>query len=195
MGDYCTLAQVREELVKQGTGSVDDAAITARIPRVTALINAKCRHSFDQETIVAEQRRGVEVIVDHDGDLQITVSKGYCQSVSAATVSGDLMAWQALDVAKCDIDGYVLTFINQPISLARNGKRFARISYVGGYATGAHELDLLAQAACRWTAFAYMKRQAPFEVIAYPDMGQVSVPSVAPGDVMEMLETFIRRRP
>ena len=88
MGDYCTLAQVREELVKQGTGSVDDAAITARIPRVTALINAKCRHSFDQETIVAEQRRGVEVIVDHDGDLQITVSKGYCQSVSAATTPG-----------------------------------------------------------------------------------------------------------
>lgn len=195
MPDYCTLAEVRDELVKQGSSAMDDSAIVARIPRATAWVNAFCRHSFDQETVVDERRRGDQVMLTHDGMLTVSVGKGYCQSVSAAATSADLAAWEAVDVSALDIDRYVVTFARPPALARRDRPLFARINYVGGYPAAAPEMALVKQAACRLAAFMYMKRQAPFEVTAFPDVGQISIPSAMPSDVAQVLAPLVRWRP
>lgn len=200
MADYCTLAEVREELIKQGNSALDDAAISARIPRATAAINAHCRHSFDEEAIADERRRGGQVLLTREGNLRLTVAKGFCQSVSEAAISADLLTWYPLNCAQIDIDRYSVTFVSaggSPVGIpvTRGRSLFAQVSYIGGYPADAPEAALIKQCACRWTAFMYMKRQSPFDVTVFPDVGQVSVPSAVPSDVIEMLEPFVRRTP
>lgn len=197
MADYCTLVDVREEIVKLGVTAADDTAISNRIPRATAAINAHCRHSFDEATIVNETRRGNQVILTRGGDLQITVSKGFCQSVSALSVSHDLNTWFAIPVTYIDIDRYTITIPQGADNgaLYRRSRLYAKVSYVGGYHVGAGELDLLKQVACRWTAFMYMRREAPFDRIVYANTGQMTIPSPMPADCVEDLEPFVRRRP
>jgi hypothetical protein len=194
MADYCTLEEVRAELVKQGTAQVDDNAIGERIPRVTGLINGHLGHSFDDETIANEMRRGEQVILGADGVLQISVSKGHCRSVTSASVSNDARNWHVLDLSALLIDGYVLHFVDVSSPISR-GRLFARLGYVGGCVANDPRMSVLNYAACRWTAFLYHKREAPFEVIAYPDLGQVNVPSGVPSDIRQALDPLVRVRP
>jgi len=195
MADYCTTEEVRTELIKQGTSGVDDNAISERIPRACAAIDEHCRHSFFDETKVDEVRRGDQVLLNHDGVLIISVSKGHCQSVSAACVSQDFRTWTALNTAAMLIDSYMVHFIGTTVPLDRSRPIYAKISYQGGFASDDRRMNLIRQAACRWAAFMYMKRGAPFDITAFPDVGQVNVPSATPGDIVQMLERFVRRRP
>lgn len=197
MADYCTLDQVREELIKQGSAVMDDVAINARIPRVTQLINDYCGHSFDSETVSNEIRTGEQVLLSPDAEMILSVKKGHIQSVSSASVSQDFKTWFPLDTSVMYLPpigpiAYVAHFVQPDIPLVRGKRFYARISYVGGFA---RVPESLVGIACRWTAFLYMKRQAPFEVTAFPEIGQVSIPSAIPSDVVEALTPFVRCRP
>lgn len=195
--DYCTLEEVRTELVKQGATAVDDNAIVERIPRACAVLDRTCRHiltgnrrAFSDEAVSGEIRRGAQVVSGDDGALTVTVAKGYCQSVTSAEYSTDLKTWRALSLDQLDIDGYTLTFLD--VSAPRNGRLFVRLSYQGGYAVLP---DDLVHCAVRLTAFLYHKREAPFEVTAFPDVGQIVVPSAMPSDIVQNLQPYKRVRP
>lgn len=194
--DYCTLGEVRTELVKQGTSVIDDNAIVERIPRATALIDQHCKYllpngmrAFDDEYVTDELRFGEAVLVNSQNDLCMTVAKGACQSVQSLQYSLDMVNWQPVSGVPLT-DGYSVTVIGS--GLPRFGRLFIKISYRGGYS---RLPDALVYAAARWTAFLYHKREAPFETIAFPDIGQVSIPSNVPSDILDSLTNFIRRRP
>ncbi len=190
--DYCTLEEVREELVKRGVTQADDEAIMERLPRVKALIDAHCGHSFDAETISDEIRSGEQVVIARDGFARISVSKARCRVVTAVAVSDDLQTWHALNVARSVVaDNYVIMIANTaPVS--RGGALFARVSYVGGYEPLPEDLR---HVACRWSAFLYHQRSAPFEVQAFQDLGQLSVPTSVPADIKRALASYKRVRP
>lgn len=194
---YCTVEEVRTELAKQSTSSVDDNAITERIPRACAILDRACKHvlpgnqlAFADEAIAGEVRRGQQVISERDGALSVTVAKGYCQDVTSAEYSTDLKTWSALPLDQMDINGYVVTFLS--VNAPRNGRLFVRLSYQGGYAVLP---DDLVHCAARLTAFLYHKRESPFEVTAFPDVGQIVVPSAMPSDIVQDLKPYIRIRP
>ena len=197
MADYCTLAQVRTELVKQGSAAIDDAAITERIPRVTQLVNNYCQHSFDNEVITNEMRTGEQAMMSPDNELIVSVKKGNCQGVTACSVSQDFVSWSSLVPSMSYVDqtgpiGYIVHFVNPSCGLVRGVRIYARISYAGGFAVLP---DDLVGIACRWTAFLYMKRQAPFEITAFPQIGEISIPSAIPSDIIQNLNPYVRRRP
>lgn len=199
MADYCTLEEVYAELIKQGNGAADKDAIMERLPRASRLVDELCgyhfdgpRRAFDYEVVTNEIRRGEHVQINHDGDLLVSVAKGYCQSLSAAAYSTDRKTWITLDTSAVDIDRYVLTFIDPAVAAARGTRLFVRLSYTGGYSVLP---ESLVHAATRYCAFLYHKREAPFEVTAFPDVGQISIPSSVPGDVAQMLTPFKRVRP
>jgi len=195
MANYCTSEEVRTELSKQSTSGIENSAIEERIPRACAALDSHCRHSFYDEAIVDEVRRGDQVLLNRDGVLIVSVSKGHCQSVSAVSVSQDFRTWTALDMTAMLIDRYLLHFIGVTAPLDRSRPIYAKVSYQGGFASADPRMGVIRQAAVRWTAFMYMKRDAPFEVTAFPEVGQVSVPSATPSDVVESLIPFVRRRP
>ena len=195
--DYCTLEEVRTELVKQGASAVDDNAIVERIPRACAELDRLCKYppragwrAFDDQLVTDEIRRGAQVKSADDGALLVTVAKGYCQSVSGAACSSDLKTWHTLPLDQLDISNYDLTFLN--VFAPRSGRLFAKLSYRGGFAVLP---DDLIQCAVRITAFLYHKREAPFEVTAFPDVGQIVVPSAVPSDVIQALSAFKRVTP
>jgi hypothetical protein len=195
--DYCTLEEARTELVKQGASAIDDNAIAERIPRACARVDRVCRHmlpggrrAFDDEAITGEIRRAPQVVSADDGALVVTTSKGYCQFVTSAEYSTDLKTWTALPLDQLDIAGYVLTFLN--VNAPRTGRLFTRLSYQGGYAVLPDDIIL---SAARMTAFMYHKREAPFEVTAFPDVGQIVVPSATPSDIVQALSPYERVRP
>jgi len=202
MADYCTLAQARVELAKVGVATIDDAAISERILRVTALINNYCGHSFNDETILSELRSGDAVLLTPDGELIVSVRKGNCRSVQACSVSSDFVSWDGLDTTAMYIDqsgpvAYVAHFVQPNVGAlggrgARGNRVYARISYVGGFSPIPDDLVGIAS---RWTAFLFMKRQAPFEITAFPNVGQVSIPSAIPGDIVQNLIPYKRVRP
>ena len=194
--DYCTLGEVRTELVKQGTSVIDDNAIVERIPRATALIDQHCKYllpngmrAFDDEVVTDELRYGEAVLVNSANDLCLTVSKGACQSVQSVQYSLDMQAWKPVPGVSI-VDGYSITVVGA--MLPRFGRLFVKVSYRGGYQ---RLPDAIVYAAARWTAFLYHKREAPFETIMFPDTGQVSIPSNVPSDITDSLQMFIRRRP
>lgn len=197
MADYCTLAQVREELAKQGTSAADDAAITARIPRACAWLDRECRYTpapgrraFDDEAVVDEIRRGEHVLVASDGVLSVTVSKAMCQSVSAASFSTDLRTWTALSLAAVDFDRYTLSFLDADVPRAK--RLFVKLSYRGGYAVLPDEI---VGAASMLAAWLYLRREAPSGTIIYPDAGNVVVQGDLPNSVARMLAAHRRVRP
>jgi hypothetical protein len=193
---YCTVEEVRTELAKLGASSVDDNAIVERIPRACALLDRACKHvlagrlAFTDEAIAGEIRRAPQVVSEADGALVVTVAKGYCQAVTSAEYSTDLKTWTALQLSQMDINGYVVAFLGA--NAPRNGRLFARLSYQGGYAVLP---DDLVHSAARITAFLYHKREAPFEVTAFPDVGQIVVPSAMPSDIVQALSPYKRVRP
>lgn len=190
--DYCTLEEVREELVKRGITQTDDDAITERLPRVKALIDTHCGHSFDAEVISDEIRSGEQVVIGRDGFARITVAKAKCRSVSAVALSDDLQTWHTLNVARSVItDDYVIMIANTA-AVSRGGALFARVSYAGGYEPLPEDLR---HVACRWSAFLYHQRSAPFEVQSFPDLGQMSVPTSVPADIKRALAHYRRVRP
>jgi len=190
--DYCTLEEVREELVKRGITQTDDDAITERLPRVKALIDTHCGHSFDAEAISDEIRSGEQVVIGRDGFARITVAKAKCRSVSAVALSDDLQTWHTLNVARSVItDDYVIMIANTA-AVSRGGALFARVSYAGGYEPLPEDLR---HVACRWSAFLYHQRSAPFEVQAFQDLGQLSVPTSVPADIKRALAHYRRVRP
>lgn len=195
--DYCTLEEVRTELVKQGATAVDDNAIVERIPRACAVLDRTCRHilsggrrAFSDESVTSEIRRGSQMASADDGALVVTVAKGYCQSVTSAEYSTDLKVWHALPLDQLDIDQYTLTFLD--VDAPRNVRLFARLSYQGGYAVLP---DDLVYCAVRIAAFMYHEREAPFGVIAFPEAGQVVVNGVAQGNVLKDLKPYMRVTP
>ncbi len=197
MGDYCTLAMVRTELAKAGTAKIDDAAISERIPRVTGLINTWCEHSFDDETVTNELRSGDQVLLSPDNELIVSARKGNVRSVTSLTVSMDFRQWTALDLTRTYIEqtgplAYIIHVVQPDAGLVRGARLYARVSYAGGFAPIP---DTLAGVASRWTAFLYMKRQAPFEITAFPDVGQVAIPSAVPSDIVQALRPWVRVRP
>jgi len=194
--DYCTLAQVREELAKQGTSAADDAAITARIPRACGWLDRECRYTpapgkraFDDEAVVGEIRRGEHVQTTADGALVVTVSKAHCQSVSAASWSTDLRTWTTLPLTQCDIDRYTLTFLDADTP---RGRLYVKLSYQGGYAVLPDEI---VGAASMLAAWLYLRREAPSGTIIYPDAGNVVVQGDLPNSVARMLAPHRRVRP
>lgn len=196
MAIYCNLADVREELDKAPDASpVDDQAITNRLSRAADVIGEFCGHSFDDEPIVAERRRGESVLYSFvENYIQITASKANVQTLSAARITADLQTWYDLDVAKCDIDSYVLTFFGPTAAVGRNSRLVAELTYQGGYATIP---DMIRYCAARTTAFMFMARRAPFEATAFPAAGAVTIPAKLPPDVVSALSTskYLRRRP
>lgn len=199
MTDYCTLAQVREELVKQGSGAADDAAITARIPRACGWLDRECRYdfqgashrrAFDDEAIAGEIRRGQQVQMSADGVLTVTVSKGFCQSVTSAEWSSDLRTWQALSLSQLDIDGYVLSFLGA--NVPSTSRLFARLSYRGGFSVLPDEIT---QAATMLSAWLFTRREAPSGTIIYPDGGNVVVQGDLPNSFSRMVYAYRRVRP
>lgn len=193
---YCDLAQVRTELVRaNGSTTVDDAAITERLPRAAAVLDEFCQHSFDDETVTDEVRsKGGQVLLDRDGVLEITVSKANIQTLTAAAVTLDMVTWYPLDLSRCVTDTYLARFYGYNGPASRSRRMIAKISYQGGYAVVP---DLINYAATRITAFLFFVRTAPFEVTAYPSVGQVTIPAKIPPDVGAALahSQFMRVRP
>ena len=197
MSDYCTLSHVRTELAKVGVAQIDNDAISERIPRVTALINSYCEHSFDDETILNELRTGEQALLSPDGELLISVRKGNCRSVQACMVSQDFITWTPLDTSRLYIEpcgpiAYVVHFVQPDVGIYRGARTFARISYVGGFNPLPEDLVGIAS---RWTAFLYQKRQAPFEITAFPNVGEISIPSAIPSDIVQNMKPWKRSRP
>ncbi len=178
---YCSLEDARTELVRAvGSTTVDDGAISERLPRAAAVIDEFCEHSFNAATVVDEQRRGEAVAMDNNGRLQITAAMANVRTLTAASITADFQTWYALDVSRCDVDAYVLTFYGVTAPVGRNSRLVARLSYEGGYDPIP---DLLRHCAARVTAFLFMVRNAPFEVTAFPSVGQVTIPAKLPPDV------------
>lgn len=191
MAVYCTLDECKREALVSNAS--EDAAFSERIPVAKAQIDEFCGHSFDAEVITDERRFGAQVVVAADGVIEVTTSKAVCRSVSAASVSVDGITFNALDVERCAIDGYVLRFMGQGALTNRGGRMYARLSYAGGYTDlPAH----LRQAAATLVAYWMNRRKAPGgEMTAYPQIGQVSIPTKFPPHVAELLAPLIRRRP
>jgi hypothetical protein len=200
MADYCTIEEVRTELAKQGVTQVDEDAIVERIPRSTGLINSYCHHSFDDEVVTNEFRAGSQVLMSPDGILTISASKGNVQSITSASVSQDLATWTTLDATKSWTSGdtyggkFVMNFFAPTAPVNRLSPTFARISYRGGFAPDSSDATVITGIAARWTAFLFLKREAPFDVTAFPAVGQVSVPSAMPSDLAKALVNYVRRR-
>lgn len=198
--DYCDVPMVKSELANQGATVYDEQAIVERIPRVTQLINAHCQHSFHSETITNEIRASVrgQAHLHPDGFLLFTVKKGAIQSISSISVSNDLLTYYEItgtSFSSLLIDRYEVMVPNLTVGLERNYPLFVKVSYLGGFSSTDPKLYLLQNAACRWTAFSYMKRKSPFDIIAYPSMGQINVPGTVPDDVLSTLNSLKRVRP
>lgn len=191
--DFCTLAEVREELIKAGTTTADDTAISNRIPRVTTLINDYCGHWLDDRTVTNETRRGDQVLISPYGDLQVTTQGGQIRTLTAASYSTDFKTWITLDVASADVDFYVANFVNPPINSLgaditslRRSRLYARLSYVGGYNPTPADVNY---AATRWVSHLYLQREIT------PGDGRGGGTPALPHDVTEALLPFMRRRP
>lgn len=193
---YCDLAQVRTELVRAGgSTTVDDSAITERLPRAAAVLDEFCQHSFDDETVTDELRsKSGQAQFDREGVLEMTASKANVQTLTAASYTLDMQTWHQLDLSRCVIDAYVLRFYGVTGPASRSRRIIAKLSYQGGYAVVP---DLINYAAARIAAFLFFVRTAPFEVTAYPSVGQVSIPAKIPPDVGAALahSQFMRVRP
>ena len=195
--DFCTLQDVRVELLKAGSSGVDDNAMGARVARVTALINSHCNHWLDDRTIVNEVRRGEQVAVSAFGDLVVSASTGNIRTMTGVSWSRDLLTWTALDLTKIglDVDGYVVTCLDSNlVSRSPGGGRgrapFVRLSYVGGY--NPVPLDLV-QAAARWVAWLFIGREAEFHATGAG--ARAPVAGAVPADVVDALNVYLRRRP
>jgi len=188
---YCTLEDVQREIKNQSASAADIAAINDRIPRASALIDGHCGHSFYNEAVSNEFRRGDQVRIDQNGNLRVTVRKGFVQSVSLASISDDMRLWRVLPLDAVDIDRYVLTFVGSGFSYLRNTPLWIRISYQGGYPDGQLPKEI-ENAAVRWTSYLFHKRDAPFDITAFPSVGQVSIPSAMPPDIVQVLQKFVR---
>ena len=189
------MADVREALDKDPNASayaVDDGVINDLIPRASDEIDVICQHSFNNEVLTNQTRRGEQVVLAGDGVLEITAPKAIVNSISAASITADMKTWAALNVTLCDIDKYILRFYNVTAPIGRGSRMIARISYDGGYSVIP---DRIIQATARLTAFMFMKRRAPFETTAFPQVGQVVIPSQLPPDVLELLQRDMRTRP
>jgi len=188
------MADVREALDKdpnKAAYTVDDGAINSMIPRASDQIADILQHPIDHATVTDESRRGEQVLLANDGVLEITVSRAIANSVSAASITADFATWYTLDTTKIDIDGYVLRCFGVTAPISRNARMIAKVSYDGGYTTIP---DRFVQATARLTAFMFMKRRAPFEVVQGAN-GQVMVPTGFPKDVLELIQRDIRVRP
>lgn len=191
MAYYCTSDQVVAEIKNQAISAEDLAAISERIPRACALIDGHCGHSFYDEAIQNEICRGGQVQLDKWGNLRVSVKKAMVQSVALASVTADFRSWTVLPLDALDIQRHVLEFVQPGLSFRNTVPLWVRISYQGGYASDKLPKEI-ENAAVRWTSFLYHKRDAPFDITSFPSVGQISVPSSIPPDIVQLLSRHKR---
>lgn len=198
--NYCTVAQVREELAKDAavsaTFGVDDPAIAERIPRACELIDQFCGHSLAYELVVREVRRREQVAITPDGALRFTVSHARVESISALEFSTNFAVWStvktdAVDIVPTNNAAYTVDVYNVALPATRGVRMFVRVSYQAGWPATPYDIE---HAASRLTAFLFMKRSAPFEAIAAQN-GAVFLPTSMPKDIADALKPYRRVTP
>jgi hypothetical protein len=191
MADYTTSAAVKSYI---GTSEPDDDALIASlITRASQRIDTYTRRTFVRR---AETRyfdavkdvSGLTLYVDDDLIYITSITNGDGSAVDSADVvqlpANRLPKYAVKIKASAGISWTWETDPEQAITIAGSW----------GYRDATTPPDDIAHAAIRLTAWYYHQRQAPFETIGFPDLGQVVVPADVPADIRGVLDTYVRNR-
>ncbi|MHC4301324.1 MAG: head-tail connector protein [Planctomycetota bacterium] len=194
MADYCTLAQVREYTnFKNASNTDDDALINDLITRASKRIDTYTGRTFTERT----ETRLLDAVRDVDGRrlwvdddlLEITtVTNGDGTAVTASEYvlepSNESPKYAIKLLASSSQSWTYNTDSEQAISV--NGK--------WGYQLGTVPPYDIQHAAIRLTAWYYQQREAPFETVAFPELGAVTVPQAIPPDIVSSLNNYVRQQ-
>jgi hypothetical protein len=192
MAVYCTLDDVRRYVdFKNPAHTSDDALITRLITAASKRIDTYCGRTFVQriETRSFDAVQDVEgqrLWMDDDllGVISITNGDG------TAITTGQYVLEPANDIPKYAIK--LRASSAQSWTYHTDPEQAIHIGGTWGYHLGTLPPDDIRHAAVRLAAWYYQQREAPFETVALPELGAVTIPQAIPSDVVAILNSYVR---
>lgn len=192
--NYCTLEEVKTYITSLPTGTADDAIINRLISQASREIDNYTNRRFypSYETRYYNARGDVNYrtqTLQLDTDLLAigTLTNGNGTAIPASAY--------VLNPANYDQKYNVQLKWSSNVSWDYNDDWVQAISVTGtwGFNFGTVPPQQINDAAARFTAWLYAKRDAPFEIRGLPDDSIVEVPTAMPQDIKRMLAPYIRR--
>jgi len=192
MADYCTLAQVRSYLDFQSASNTgDDSLINLLITRASQRIDTYCGRTFVERTETrtfdaVQDVEGQRLWMDDDLLAVDSITNGDSESITAAQY--------VLEPANETPKYAIKLLASSSKSWTYNTDPEQAISVTGdwGYMTGTVAPADIQHAAIRLTAWYYQQREAPFETVALPELGAVTIPQAIPSDIVAVLNNYVR---
>lgn len=194
MADYCTLAQVREYADFKKIANVDDDDLIDRlITAASKRIDIYTGRTFAErsETRKFDAVRDVEkrrLWVDDDLLEITTVTNGDGTTVTAS----EYVLEPSNESPKYAIK--LLSSSSQSWTYNTDSEQAISVNGKWGYKLGTVPPSDIEHAAIRLTTWYYQQREAPFETVAFPELGAVTVPQAMPPDIVAILNNYVRQQ-
>jgi len=192
MADYCTLAQVRKYAdFKDASNTSDDALISDLITRASKRIDTYCGRTFVQRTAT----RKFDAVRDVEGqrlwmDDDLLSVTSITNGDSTAVTSAQYVLEPANDAPKYAIKLKASSAVSW--TYTTDPEQAISVAGTWGFMAGTIPPADIQHAAIRLTAWYYQQREAPFETVALPELGAVTIPQAIPADIVAVLENYVR---
>lgn len=194
MADYCTLAQVKLSLSTTNSGAFNgttsDAILSELITESSREIDDYCKRHF-YETYATRRYDAIYPTIDLqtlylDEDLLAvgTITNGNGDIIP----NGSVVLYPANESPKYAIRALP----NTTWQYTQNWEQAISIEGTWGFNTGTTPPAPIQRACIRLVTWRFKQRDAPFETVAFPEVGAVSVPSAMPEDVARLLDNYRR---
>lgn len=194
MVDYCTLAQVKRSLSTTNSTNPNygatDTLLEEMITESSREIDDYCKRHF-YESYATRNYDAIYPRVDLqtlylDEDLLAlgTIANGNGDVIP----NGSVVLYPANESPK-----YAIRVLpNTTWQYTTNWEQAISVEGTWGFNTGTTAPANIQRACIRLVTWRFKQRDAPFETVAFPEVGAVSVPSAMPEDVARMLDNYRR---
>ncbi len=189
MADYCTVAEVKDLLNANESGS--DTLLGVLVTRASALVDAFTRRTFAERTETryynpVEDVSWRTLVLDDDLLSVTTLTNGDAVVIEASSyVTKPANFSPVWGIKLLGSSGIAWTYTDDPDDA---------ISVAGswGYCTAAERPPDITQATARLALWLFRQREAPFSTVGNSYTGEYEVPVDMPGDVQAMLRRYCR---
>ncbi|MHC4617390.1 MAG: hypothetical protein ACYTEQ_06510 [Planctomycetota bacterium] len=194
MADYCTTTQVRDYVdFKDDTKTIDNDLIGDLITRASKRIDDYCRRTFVERT----ETRNFDAVLDVQGqrlwvDDDLLAVDSITNGDGTSITSGQYVLEPANDSPKYAIK--LLASSGQSWTYTTDPEQAIAVTGDWGYEAGTTAPADIQHATIRLVAWYYQQREAPFETVAFPELGAVTVPQAIPPDIVAILNSYVRQQ-
>jgi hypothetical protein len=194
LADYCTLAQVRKYVdVKKASNTSDDVLISDLITRASKRIDTYTGRTFTERT----ETRRFDAVRDVQGqrlwvDDDLLAVDSITNGDGTAIIASDYVLEPANEAPKYAIK--LLASSSESWTYNTDPEQAISVTGDWGYMAGTVAPSDIQHAAIRLTAWYYQQREAPFETVAFPEVGAVVVTQAIPPDITAILNNYVRQQ-